>query len=119
MTDGIVRKVFVCFFNEGGHAGRTPVERVAVDIQIDGENDIRDGRTDQASDEGDTRRRRDEDRSLDPTSLQVRAVALFEAYRIYYYYFYQLSDCVRKSDPTAHISISYRYTDTTPCEAVR
>lgn len=76
IADGVVRKVCVCFFAEGGRADRTPVERIAVDIQIDGEND---GRTDQGSDEGDTRRRRDEDRSLDQTSLQVRAAALLKA----------------------------------------
>lgn len=79
MTDGVVRKVYVCFFNEGGRADRTPVERFAVDIQIDGESD---GRSDEGGDEGGTRRRRDEDRPLDQTSLQVRAAASFKAYQI-------------------------------------
>ncbi|CAM9221434.1 unnamed protein product [Laminaria digitata] len=67
MVDGVVRKVYVCFFDEGGHADRTPVERIAIDITIDRESD---GRADEGSDEGRTGRRRDEDRSLDQTTLQ-------------------------------------------------
>lgn len=68
MVDGVVRKVYVCFFDESVHADRTPVERIAIDITLDRESD---GRADEGSDEGRTGRRRDEDRSLDQTTLQV------------------------------------------------
>lgn len=68
MTDGVVRKMFVCFFDEGRHAHRTPVERVAIDIKMD-QAPARDGRRDQDQDQ--RGRLRDEDRFLDQTSLQV------------------------------------------------
>eukprot|EP00904_Undaria_pinnatifida_P003063 jgi/Undpi1/12758/HiC_scaffold_6.g02426.m1 len=67
MTDGVVRKMFVCFFDEGRHAHRTPVERVAIDIKMD-QAPARDGRRDQDQDQ--RGRLRDEDRFLDQTSLQ-------------------------------------------------
>lgn len=69
MADGVVRKVYVCFFNGcGGDESRTPAERVAIDISI-GEAPARDGTRGPGQDQGG--RPRDEDRSLDQTSLQV------------------------------------------------
>lgn len=48
MAHGVVRKVFVCFVQEGGHSDQAPVERVAIEFRIDRDRDRRDGSVDHA-----------------------------------------------------------------------
>lgn len=65
MAQGLVRKLFVCFFQEGEHVDQAPVERVVFEVQIDGGSDgCAHGR-------GETGRKWGEDNALDPTRLQV------------------------------------------------
>lgn len=65
MAQGLVRKLIVCFFQEGEHVDQAPIERVVFELQVGGGSD------DCADDRQQSGRKSGEDNALDPIRLQV------------------------------------------------